>query len=169
MLIGIALLLALCISPVAAVSGSDFEEVISKVDGVDTYKYLNLNDPDEEYINVYTVGTRWLKSFVTFRPANISDAPAMLVDTNGEADIYLPKSVDEWEIKYYSRFWHEPNICKEHLKNSGVVNLKKEFRESLSHGAWLNLMLSNGQYIFTLYSVNGHINGEQWDFPEVKK
>jgi hypothetical protein len=169
MLIGLALALVLCISPVAAVSGTDFEIVHDDSQYYDTYKYCNVNDPDEKYINVFTVGTHCLKSIVTFKPANIPDAPAMLVYTNGEVDIYLPKSVDEWEIKYYSRFRHEPNICKEHLKNSGVVNLNEEFRESLSHETWLNLMLSNGQYIFTLYSVNGHICGEQWDFPEVKK
>lgn len=146
MLIGLALLLMLCISPVAAVSGTDFEEVISKVDGVNTYKYLNLNDPDEEYTAISYVGTACLISFVTFRAANIPDAPAMLARTNCRGIIYLPRSVDEWEIKYYSRFWHEPNICKEHLKNSGVVNLNKEFGKYIDN--WLHLELSTGQCIY---------------------
>ncbi|HJJ81203.1 MAG TPA: hypothetical protein O0X21_03785 [Methanocorpusculum sp.] len=106
MLIGIALALILCISPVAAVSGTDFEDVFEVVDGVDTYTYLNLNDLDEKYIKIWCGGTSILKSIVTFRPANISDAPKMLVYTHrGSRDIYLPKSVDEWEIKYYSRYF----------------------------------------------------------------
>jgi hypothetical protein len=167
MLIGIALALMLCISPVAAVSGTDFEIVHDDSQYYDTYEYRNVNDPDEKYINVFTVGTHWLKSIVTFKPANIPDAPVMEVDTSFcEKDILLPQSVDEWDIKYYSRLWYKPTLEGKYLKREGVVNLKKEFRESLSHGAWLNLELSNGPYIFTYYIINGHIHGERWHFPE---
>ena len=167
MLIGLALALMLCISPVAAVSGDDFEIVHDDSQYYDTYKYRNVNDPDEKYINVFTVGTHWLVSLVTFKPANIPDAPDMVVNTFGQRDIYLPQSVDEWEIKYYSRFWYKPTLEGKYLKREGVVNLNEEFRESLSHGEWLNLELSNGQYIFTYYIINDHIYGERWHFPEV--
>jgi hypothetical protein len=89
----------------------------------------------------------------------------MVVDTSRKTSITLPRCVDEWEIKYYSRFWYKPTLEGKYLIREGVVNLNEEFRESLSHGAWLNLELSNGQYIFTNYIINGHIYGERWDFP----
>ena len=146
MIIGTMLVLALCTGPVGALCGDDFKEVILKVDGVVTYKYLNLNDPDEEYIKIECGSTYILESFVTFRPHNIPDAPKMLVHTNkGSSIIYLPKSVDEWEIDYYSRFRHEPNICDEHLKCSGVVNLNTYFGKFIKKG--LDLILSSSQSI----------------------
>jgi hypothetical protein len=112
----------------------------------DTYKYPNVNDPDDKYIHIHTDGTHWLKSIVTFKAANIPDAPVMVVDTNSKCDIYLPQSVDEWEIKYYSRWRHEPNICIGDLKNSVVVDLKENFRHHVDEG--LILELSKGQYIY---------------------
>ena len=140
MIFGIMLALVLCISPVVAVTGDDFKDVFEVVDGVDTYKYLNLNDPDEKYTKILCSHTYILCSFVTFRPANIPDAPKMLVHTNkGSRIIYLPKSVDEWEIEYYSRFWHEPNICGEHLKCSGVVNLNEYFGKYIEKGLYLSV------------------------------
>jgi hypothetical protein len=166
MLIGLALALMLCISPVVA---AKYEAPWDEYGHYEKYRYRALYNQSEEYITIWTEGTLFCDSFVTFKPANIPDAPDMVVNTFGQRDIYLPQSVDEWEIKYYSRFWYKPTLEGKYLKREGVVNLNEEFRESLSHGEWLNLELSNGQYIFTLYSVNGHINGEQWDFPEVKK
>lgn len=161
MLIGLALALMLCISPVAAVSGDDFKEVISKVDGVDTYKYLNLNDPDEKYTKIECTRTYILKSFVTFRPHNIPDAPKMLVHTNkGSRIIYLPKSVDEWEIEYYSRFWYEPNLAKEYLKCSGVVNLNSYFGKYIEKG--LELILSSSQSIASVQRTTLY-----WAIPSV--
>ena len=132
------------------------------------YTYRNDTNPDEKYIQIFVNGTFCKKSFVTLKPANIPDAPVMEVNTymfKGYID--LPQSVDEWEIKYYSRWFKKPSLTPKYLKNAGVVNLKKEFRESLSHGEWLNLELSNGQYIFTYYIINDHIYGERWHFPEV--
>lgn len=43
----IMLALVLCISPVAAVSGDDFEVVIDKSGDINTYTYFNKNNPDE--------------------------------------------------------------------------------------------------------------------------
>lgn len=140
LLIGTMLVLVLCITPVVAVSGDDFEDVFEVVDGVDTYTYLNLNDPDEKYTKIECTRTYILKSFVTFRPHNIPDAPKMLVHTNkGSRIIYLPKSVDEWEIEYYSQFWYEPNLAKEYLKCSGVINLNEYFGEYIEKGLYLYL------------------------------
>ena len=146
LLIGLALALMLCISPVAAVSGTDFEDVFEVVDGVDTYKYLNKNNPDEKYTDIHYVGTFSLKSFVTLKPANIPDAPTMIVDTNGRGNIYLPQSVDEWEIKYYSRCFKKPSLTPKYLKNAGVVNLNEFFGEHILDG--LHLELSWGQCIY---------------------
>lgn len=156
MLIGLALVLALCISPVAAVSGTDFKIVFDDSGDIPTYKYSNPNykvhpncpnSPGEKYYKIHTSGTYWLKSFVTFKPADIPDAPTMMVDTNDKADIYLPYySVDEWEIKYYS-ITHpiNPGEQVKYLKNKGVVNLYEKFGHLLSDG--LILELSTGQYI----------------------
>lgn len=161
MIIGTMLVLALYITPVVAVSGSDFEDVFEVVDGVDTYKYLNLNDPDEKYTKIECTRTYILKSFVTFRPHNIPDAPKMLVHTNkGSRIIYLPKSVDEWEIEYYSRFWYEPNLAKEYLKCSGVVNLNSYFGKYIEKG--LELILSSSQSIASVQRTTLY-----WAIPSV--
>lgn len=162
LLIGIMLLLALCTGPVGALCGADFEDVFEVVDGVDTYTYLNLNDPDEKYTKIQCSRTYILNSFVTFRPHNIPDAPKMLVHTNkGSRYIYLPKSVDEWEIDYYSRFWHEPNICDEHLKCSGVVNLNEYFGKYIEKG--LNLCFSTNQDISSVQRPLRY-----WSIPDVE-
>ena len=143
MLIGIALALMLCISPVAAVSGNDFEIYISQTyptHGHGTYKYWNLNNKSEIYTFITTGYTIITDSLVTFKPANIPDAPVMEVDTYmNTGEIFLPRSVDEWEIEYYSRFWHEPNICGEHLKCSGVVNLNEYFGKYIEKGLYLSV------------------------------
>ena len=124
MLIGIALVLMLCISPVAAVSGDDFDIQTYTADNVNVYKYFNTYSYDK-YFKIQTSGTRWLNSVVTFKPANIPDAPVMMVDTfRKSSDIYLPYySVNDWEIKYYSHFGRISQD-KEFLKNAGVMNLK---------------------------------------------
>ena len=146
LLIGTMLVSMLCIAPVCALTGDDFEVLVDENIISDSYTYFNLNDPGEKYTEIFTTGTYWLCSLVTFKPANIPDAPVMVVDTCGHRYIYLPRSVDEWEIKYYSRFWHEPNICKEHLKNAGVVNLNEYFGKYIENG--LHLELSTGQCIY---------------------
>ena len=56
-IIGLALALMLCISPVAAVSGNDFEIVEDWSGDIPTYKYYNKYTPGERYINLYTEGT----------------------------------------------------------------------------------------------------------------
>ena len=149
LLIGIMLALVVCITPVAAVTGDDFEvviwedfEVVTWEEGtwkVDSYIYLNTNDPDEQYIGIYTPGTQYLHSLVTFTPANIPDAPVMVVDTYYMAIICLPQSVDEWEIKFYSSF--EPLLYPDpdYLKKGGVVNLKKFFGKQIEDGLFLEL------------------------------
>ena len=145
MLIGIALALVLCISPVAAVSGNDFGIENDESGDYESYTYHNVNDPNEKYTKIYTGGTRWLNSIVTFKPANIPDAPRIGVDTNKRACIYLPQSVDEWEIKYYSRFFFTPRLDDKYLKNAGIVNLN-EFLEGCTSSE-LILELSWGQFI----------------------
>lgn len=70
----------------------------------------------------------------------------MLVDTSNPTYICLTQSVDDWEIKYYSRYLY---TCKPHtkyLKNAGVVNLNEYFGASISHD--LKLELRTGQYIY---------------------
>ena len=103
--IGIVLVLALCITPVAAVSADDFNVDVKEGYYYKTYTYSYVDKPKEKYIEIITDGTHGLYSYVTFKPANIKGAPVMVVDT-GNTDkhvtIYLPHSVDEWEIKYYS-------------------------------------------------------------------
>jgi hypothetical protein len=169
LLIGTMLVLALYITPVVAVSGSDFEDVVEVVDGVDTYKYLNRNNLSEEYTLIETSGTHWLQSFVTFKPANIPDAPTMEVDTfsDNHVYIYLPRSVDDWEIKYYS-CEEEFNLypCKAYLKNSGVVNLNEKFGGYISQGCELDLMLSWGQCI---WCPSGFPFSKIWYIPDVDK
>ena len=160
MLIGIALVLMLCISPVAAFTGDEYIDVLDESGDIPSYTYKNWAYLNEEYIHIVTYGTKILYSMVTFRPVNIPDAPKMVVYTNGKCDIYLPQSVDEWEIKYYSRWRHEPNICVEHLKNSGVVNLNKHFGKYIEKG--LILKLSTGQFIYSVQRTTLY-----WDIPSV--
>lgn len=146
MLIGLALALVLCISPVAAFTGDEYIDVVDESGDIPTYTYKNWAYLNEKYIKLHTKGTALKYSLVTFKPDNIPDAPKMYVYTNSKCDIYLPQSVDEWEIKYYSSWRHEPNICIKDLKNSGVFNLKEIFRHHVDEG--LILELSTGQYIY---------------------
>ena len=110
------------------------------------YTYHNMNNQDEEYIWISSLGTTWLYSYVTFKPANIPDAPTMVVNTYRDAVyIYLPRSVDEWEIKYYSSTEPLSQLDRDNIKNAGVVNLNEKFRKDVKNG--LVLELSSGQYI----------------------
>ena len=131
--IGIMLALVLCITPVAAVSGSDFDiDIENDEDGFPlTYIYHNVNNPNDEYIHIDVRGTLWLYSVVTFKPANVPDAPVMVVTTpNHKRSIHLSSSVDEWEIKYYSTAKQSVSLPDDkYLKNAGVVNLYKVFGE----------------------------------------
>ena len=155
MIIGLMLALVVCITPVAAVSADDFEIDIYKSDEkniftgsskLSTYTYCNVNNMSEEYIRINTTGTKNMHSYVTFKPVGIPDAPVMVVDT-GEStialpalvSIYLPRSVDEWEIKYYSRLNEDPTITDVYLKNSGVINLNQFFGEYVRYGLWFEL------------------------------
>ena len=170
LLIGIMLALMLCITPVAAVSDDDFEvdidesgdpdvptseaevtgddfEIVTWQAGtwrVNSYKYLNTNDPDEQYIAIGALGTRW-HSQLTVQAVGIPNAPVMVVDTYYMASIYLPRSVDEWEIKYYSAFGEYPSTDNKYLKNAGVVNLNKVFGEYIEKRLYFER--SKGQYI----------------------
>lgn len=143
-ILGIALVLMLCISPVVAVSGSDFEIEFDDYIVFETYKYSNQNNLSEKYIHIITEGTHWLHSYVSFKPANIPDAPVMIVNTDGTRSIKLPRCVDDWEIKYYSGFKSFYPDDK-HLKNAGVVNLNKFFKDYISEV--IHLELSVWQYI----------------------
>jgi hypothetical protein len=70
-----------------------------------------------------------------------------VVDTTNKIwNIYLSRSVDKWEIKYYSRFLISPGLDDNYLKNAGVVNLKVFFGKY----SWtdLRLDLSFGQFIW---------------------
>ena len=179
MLIGLALVLALCITPVAAVPGNDFEIVIDDSDDIPTYKYLNNNfkvhpdcpnSPGEKYFKIQIYGTSWLKSFVTFKPANIPDAPVMMVDTNSKVNVYLPYySVSVWEIKYYSNFREMSPPYDQYLKNAGTVNVKLVFGHYLPRG--LELWLGLDQLLCSknsFYNDMGMIEKPAWSIPEVK-
>jgi hypothetical protein len=181
LLIGLALALVLCISPVAAVSGDDFEIVIDDSGDIPTYKYCNPNykkhpdcptSPGEKYFLISCRGTDWLKSFVTFKPANIPDAPTMMVDTNSKVNIYLPYySVDAWEIKYYSNFRKMSPPYDKYLKNSGVLNMRDTFNPGYWGGGELRLELSSDQYLwgysteFNLWSFE--FTYHDWYIPDV--
>lgn len=158
MIIGIAMVLTLCVTPVATVSGADFDIVIDESGKIPTYKYLNPNykvhpncpnSPREKYFKIHTKGTFFNYSLVTFKPAKFPDAPVMMVDTSGNyitsppVDIYLPyHSVDEWEIKFYSRYLLTCYPEDEYLKNYSVVYLKEYFKKYISKGLVLELSQS---------------------------
>ena len=143
LLIGIMLALMLCITPVAAVSADDFEVVIDMDGKQNTYTYFNVNDPDEKYTKITTDSTRY--SFVTFKAANIKGAPVMIVNTtNKNANIYLPKSVDEWVIKSYSTSEYMPYLDSKYIKYLGVVNLNEISRKYISK----EFKLVQGKFIF---------------------
>lgn len=133
------MLVALCISPVAAVSGGDFNIVVDKSGDIDKYTYRNVNDPNEKYTEIYTRGTLLLHSCVTFKPRNIPDARTMYVNTNDKCYISLPRSVDEWVIKYYSKVGSMSSLDDKYLKNRGVMNLNKFFGENISDRLILEL------------------------------
>ena len=182
MIISIMLALVLCITPVTAVSADDFEVVIESVEDntgcrYNTYTYCNMNNLTEQYVYIRTHGTAVLFSLVTFKPANIPDAPTMVVNTGSNnifhyehERIYLPRSVDEWEIKYYSN--SEPLLKpdRDYLKNAGVINMKEFIEGYFMKGVWFDafiekgfyLELSKGQY---LYSCKHPSYG--WSIPEV--
>ena len=146
LLIGIMLALMLCITPVAAVTGDDFEVFTDMNDKLNKYIYRNTDNPFEKYIEIYTPGTQYLHSLVTFKPANIEGAPVMVVDTyKKRAVIYLPRIVDDWEIKFYSNSEPLSHPDPDYLKNAGVVNLNEKFEKYIPDG--LILELGWGQFI----------------------
>ena len=161
----------LCISPVAALSGDDFSIVKWKADKVEYFGYICERTPHDEYIHIFPSGTSVLNSLVTFKPANIPDAPEMVIDTSGvcidasgrhpSKMIKLCSCVGEWEIKYYSRFWSKlDKPDPEYLKNSGVIHLNWYFRDAIRKGSWLELQISAGQYITDSW-------GLRWSIPSV--
>ena len=125
------------------------------------HKYKNVSKKDVLYDSIYTKGTRWLNSIVTFKPANIPKAPMMVVRTSKESSlIYLPRSVSEWEIKYYSRWLNPCRLDDKYLKNAGVVNLKQFFGKSIAKGLVLELS--------TDYGIHPEgAEGPFWVFPDV--
>ena len=169
MIIGIMLVLALCTSTVGA---AEYKAPWDEYGHYEKYKYRALYNQSEEYIVIYTSGTLWMDSFVTFKPANIPDAPTMVVRTHPNAHMvkydviyfYLPRSVDEWEIKYYSDPGRMPDNWYNRLKNAGVINLNKEFGEYITKGSWLKLELSTGQYIWCPDAIP---YGPEIDIPSV--
>lgn len=113
-------------------------EVVCTADGKYwSYKYRNVNDPNEKYTQIYTDGSYNRYSLVTFEPANIPDAPKMSVNTTGARYIYLPRCVDDWEIRYYycySDMDYGDHSRHKHLKYAGVVNLNEYFGEYIKRG-----------------------------------
>ncbi|HJJ81202.1 MAG TPA: hypothetical protein O0X21_03780 [Methanocorpusculum sp.] len=174
LLIGLALALMLCISPVSAgtSSGAGYEAPWDEYGHYEKYRYRALYNQSEEYITIWTEGTLYCDSFVSFRPANIPDAPTMVVRTHPIAHMkkydkiyfYLPRSVDEWVIKYYSFPGRMPNYYDDCLKNKGVFNLNELFGEYISKGSWLELQLSRGQYIWCPDAIP---YGPEIDIPDV--
>ena len=171
MIIGTMLVLALCITPVAAFTGEEYIVVIDDSGDIPTYKYFDKSHPDYFPIIIFTEGTNWLKSLVTLKPANIPDAPVMVVDTNNRRYIELPRSVDKWEIKYYSRFGINPSLSDKYLKNAGVVDLREDFNPWYRSGGYLYLMLSEDQYLWGYvfyYVVPPSLQLFKYYIPEVK-
>ena len=173
MIIGIMLVLALCISPVAAYStatGAGFVAPWDEYGFYEKYKYRSLYNQSETYTLIYTKGTRYCDSIVTFRPANIPDAPVMVVRTHNNAhskkyDIiyfYLPQSVDDWEIKYYSSMGRLDCDYSKYLKNAGIINLNEYFKNCISME--LELHLSVGQ---TIVGKGPRNSAYSWDIPDV--
>jgi hypothetical protein len=108
------------------------------------YKYCDINNPGVGYTTIYVHCSRY--SLVTFTPANIPDSPLMIVQRDGGGvHVSLPRSVDEWEIKYYS--------CIDHLKNAGVVNLKETFEEHID------------KQLYLARSPVPHIASTTWPYP----
>jgi hypothetical protein len=147
LLIGIALALVLCISPVGAVYGNDFDIYIDNFndDGHDTYKYYNKYTPSEKYICLHAQHSKIYTSLVTFKPANLKGAPVMVVDTSFyDKDIYLTNTVDKWEIKVYYSFSKrltEPD--DKYLYNAGVLSMYDTFRPWYRYGGDLRFELSS--------------------------
>ena len=137
----------------------DIERMKDSIDY--SYKYYDIDNPDEECIEIFASGTHWLSSQVTIKPVGILDAPLMVVDTTRRSSyINLSKSVDEWEIKYYSKFDGYPSLTNTYLKNAGVVNLKEFFGVDISKG--LELELSTDQKIHPMDASE-----PSWDIPDV--
>lgn len=64
-------------------------------------------------------------------------APKMFVNTTGARYIYLPRCVDDWEIRYYycySDMDYGDHSRHNHLKYAGVVNLNEYFGEYIKRG-----------------------------------
>ena len=181
MIIAFMLLVSvLCATPATAFTGEEYIVVIDDSGDIKTYKYLNPNykvhpdcpnTPGEKYFKIQIYGTNWLKSFVTFKPADIPDAPTMMVDTNSKVNIYLPYySVDKWEIKYYSNFRKMSPPYDQYLKNAGTVNVKLVFGHYLPRG--LELWLGPDQLLCSknsFYNEDGYVVKPVWSIPEVKK
>lgn len=150
-------------APEAKVTGDGFKIISSEENGWHQHKYCNLNNPNEKYIVIHTEGTKGKISQVTFKPANIEGAPVMVAKTTQRnVRFYLPQSVDEWEIKYYSGFNSFDQQDVKYLKNAGVVNLKEYFEECILDELWLELSL--GQYIAYSHNV---ITGTRYSIPDV--
>ena len=164
MIFGIMLALVLCITPVAALTGDDFEVNAWKDVANFNYEYHNVNSPCENYIHLQTDFTNWCESLVTFKPANIPDAPTMVVNTSFYCrDVYLTPTVDEWEIKYYYSYWrHLRNPDPGCLNNAGVINLKEFFKNQIKYRERLYLELCWYPRIYPVKSFY-----PSWNIPEV--
>ena len=170
LLIGIMLALVVCITPVAALTGDDFEIVTEKIGcSTDMYKYSYLSDPNEEYTKIATDCTVVVYTYVTFKPANIPDAPVMVVDTHQHwAHVYLPKCVDEWEVKYYLCY-----DCSYHLKSAGVINLNEFIEGYFMKGVWFDEFIERGLHLeIGWFGLNACIRSDVtpcycWHIPDV--
>lgn len=81
----------------------------------------------------------------------------MVVNTRGKRNIYLPSSVDDWEIEYYSKAGFSISPNPKYLKNVGYINLNEYFKPEISMGWMLNLVLSTDQYLQGCYNRRWYI------------
>jgi hypothetical protein len=109
------------------------------------YVYTDTKNPNDQCYDLFTRGTKWLNSIVTFRPANIPGALTMNVDTHRPRHISLPRSIDVWEVKYYSSFWYFDYPEPKKLKNSGIFNLREITNQTTLKHIYMELSLD--QYL----------------------
>ena len=106
MIIGIAMVLMLCITPVAA-SYDDWEIVVDHISIIDMYTYRNIVNPVDEYgvflepLSPYISLNPNLSLAVTIISPVMGTGPSIYLPPDIHAVIYLPCCIKEWQIKYY--------------------------------------------------------------------
>jgi hypothetical protein len=128
---------------------------------MDTYFYFNVKNQNEKYIDIFTKGTAWQYSLFTFKPANDPLAPEMVINPRYVRYIYLPQSVDEWEIKYYNKYGDLSYPDPKYLRRSGIINLNEFFEGYIPNGLYLDASMRcyisarrNHRVIWSIPGVN---------------